>query len=115
MATAEDFVNRISQVDGIDGCLLVKQDGLVLGKTFSDAEMYAELMIDAGPKAIAVMESLGFSYCRHLCFNCGDNRHFYLFPINKYLLGVVQRADCDISQMLDQVYRLISRVSSSET
>jgi len=60
------------------------------------------------------MDSAGFSYCRHLSFNRANKRHFYVFPIDKFLLGVAQRSDCYIPDMLESVYRLIARVSTSQ-
>lgn len=112
MATAKDFVARISQIDGIAGCLLVKKDGVVLGKTVQAQEPYAALMIEAEQQAVEIMNSIGFIYCRHLCFNRENGCHFYLFPIDNYLLGVIQRIDCDVPEMLDSVYNLVSRVSA---
>lgn len=113
MATAKDFVAQIGQIEGISGCLLVRKDGAILGKTVQNPEPYATLMLDAGGQAFVLMNSIGFSYCRHLCFNRENGRHFYLFPIDNYFLGVIQRIDCDVSEMLDSIYSLVSRVSTS--
>ncbi len=32
MATAKDFVVRVDQVEGVDGCLLVKRTGVCWGR-----------------------------------------------------------------------------------
>jgi len=113
MATAKDFVEQVGQIEGIAGCLLVRKDGSILGQTVLEPELYSALMIDAGGHAFDIMSSIGFSYCRHLCFNRENGCHFYLFPINNYLLGVIQRTDCDVPRMLDSVYSLVSRVSTA--
>ena len=115
MATAKDFVARISQVDGVAGCLLTRDDGLLLGQTLEDPEVYSTLMQISGGQAYDIMNKIGFSYCRHLSFSRASNRHFYVFPIGKYLLGIVQRTDCYVPDMLEAVYRLISRVSTTQT
>lgn len=80
MATAKDFVVRVDQVEGVDGCLLVKKDGRLLGQTLDDYKTYAALMATAAEQAYSLMDKIGFSYCRHLCFNCCDNRHFLFIP-----------------------------------
>ncbi len=113
MATARDFVTRIDRVDGVAGCLLIKADGGLLGQTVEDPETYTTLMQIGAGQALEIMDKIGFSYCRHLCFNRLNNRHFYVFPIDGYLLGVVQRSNCYVPDMLDEVYRLIGRVSTA--
>lgn len=113
MATAKEFVARVGLIEGIAGCLLVRKDGAVLGKTVGDAATYVTLMREAGSQAFEIMDNIGFSYCRHLCFYRENKCHFYVFPIDNYFLGVIQRPDCDVSEMLDAVYNLISKVSTS--
>ena len=113
MATAKEFIAHVDKVDGVAGCLLVRNDGMLLGQTIDDPEFYSTLLVISGSRALEVMESAGFSYCRHLSFNRGNKQHFYVFPIDKFLLGVVQRADCYVPDMLESIYRLIGRVSTS--
>lgn len=114
MATAKDFVQRISKVDGVAGCLLVRHDGVLLGQTVAEPENYLSLMVISGRLGREVMERAGFSYCRHHCFSRTGKDHFYVFPIGRYLLGIVQRSDCYVPDMLATVYRLIDRVSTAE-
>jgi hypothetical protein len=115
MATAKEFIAQVEKVDGVAGCLLVREDGLLLGQTIDDPEIYSTLLVISGNRAHGIMESAGFSYCRHLSFNRANKRHFYVFPIDKFLLGVAQRSDCYVPDMLEAVYRLIGRVSTSRT
>jgi len=115
MATAKEFVDRINQIDGVAGCLLIKDDGMLLGQTLDDSEVYSTLLqISAGLSA-DIMNKIGFSYCRYLSFNRNNNQNFYVFPIENYLLGIVQQADCSVAVMLDIVYQLIGRVSIGGT
>lgn len=110
MANAKDFVERVGQIEGVAGCLLTKKDGVLLGQSLNDPEVYAALMQISAGQAFEIMDKIGFSYCRHICFNRKNNLHFYVFPIDNFLLGVVQNSDCDVSEMLDAIYLLISRV-----
>ena len=113
MATAKEFIAHVDKVDGVAGCLLVRDDGMLLGQSIDDPEVYSTLLVISGSRALDVMESAGFSYCRHLSFNRSNKQHFYVFPIDRFLLGVAQRTDCYVPDMLDSVYRLIGRVSTN--
>ena len=59
------------------------------------------------------MKNIGLDYCQYFSFQRGDGRHFYIFPIGKFILGVVQRADIDSTQMLGKIQKLVSKVSTS--
>jgi hypothetical protein len=113
MASAIDFVERINQIDGVAGCLLVKSDGVLLGKTLDDSEVFSTLLQVTSGLSDEIMSNVGFSYCRYICFSRLNMQNFYVFPIDTYLLGVVQQADCSISVMLERIYQLIGRVSTS--
>ncbi len=115
MADAKVFVDRVKHMDGVLGCLLVKDDGALLGRALDDAETYTSLMVFAAGLVEDIMDKVGFSYCRYVSFNRSNNQTFYIFPIDKYLLGIVQQADCSVVNMLEQVYQLIGRVSTDGT
>ena len=111
MATAKDFVSKVDQVEGVAGCLLIKNNGITLGQTLPDGEAYKTLLLDSTHVSSQIMEDIGFSYCRHISFQRGNDESFYVFPISNYLLGVALNADCSEHAMLEQVSRLINRVS----
>ena len=115
MATAKEFVAHIAKVPGVAGCLLTRNDGVLLGQTMDDPEIYSTLLVIGGNQAGEVMEKAGFSYCRHLSFYLRSKKHFHVFPIDKYLLGVVQESDCSVPEMLNSVTRLVSRVSTKSS
>ena len=115
MATAKDFIAYVDKVEGVAGCLLVREDGVLFGQSLADPEIYSTLMLIGSGRAAEVMSCAGFSYCRHLSFSRSNKRHFYVFPIDQFLLGVVQRSDCYVPEMLESIYRLISRVSTSKS
>lgn len=115
MATAKEFIEHVDKVDGVSGCLLVRDDGILLGQTIDDPEIYSTLLVISGNCANEVMDGVGFSYCRHLSYSRENKHHFYVFPIDKFLLGVVQHTDCYVPDMLESIYRLIGRVSTSQS
>jgi hypothetical protein len=115
MATAREFVARIDAIDGVSGCLLVRDDGVLLGQTLDDPEVFSTLLVISNNLSREVMEKVGFSYCQHVSFSRSSKRNFYLFPIDRYLLGVVQRTDSYVPDMLEAVYRLIGRVTTGNS
>ena len=110
MATANEFIARISAIEGVEGCLLVRDDGQLLAQSIEDAETYSSLLVISGGYAREIMLKAGFSYCRFLSFRCEGNQNFHVFPIDRYFLGVVQSPDCRLSEMIDNVTQLVSRV-----
>ena len=110
MATASEFIARVSAIEGVDGCLLVRDDGHLLAQSIEDAETYSSLLVISGGYARDVMLNAGFSYCRFVSFHRGGNRNFHVFPIDRYLLGVVQSPNCRLSEMMDSITLLVSRV-----
>jgi hypothetical protein len=115
MATAKEFVARITEIDGVSGCVLVRGDGEVLGGNLEDPDLYTSLMTHGGASAGSIMDKAGFSYCRHLSFNRDGKEHFYLFPIGKFYLGLIQAPDCYVPDMLQAVSRLIGRVTTGSS
>ena len=113
MATAKDFVERINRIAGVAGCLLVRNDGQVISQTVDDNEVDSDLLQISSGLARDIMTNVGFSHCHYISFNRVNNQTFYIFPIEKYLLGVTQQADCSVADMLDQVSRLVGKVSTN--
>lgn len=115
MATAKDFVVRVSKVSGVSGCLLIKRDGTLVGRAIDDPENYTILMQISGGLAHDIQENIGASNCCSVNFGCQGEDNFYVFPIDNYLLGVVAQAGTEQSAMLEEVYRLVGRVTTGSS
>ena len=113
MATAKDFVGRVNQIAGVAGCLLIRSDGMVVDQTLDDVEGYSSLLQISSGLAADIMNNTGFSHCRYLNFQRINDQNFYIFPIDQYLLGIVQQTDCSVNEMLEQVFNLIDKVSTN--
>jgi hypothetical protein len=113
MATAQEFVVRVSSIAGVAGCVLVRADGEIFGTTLEDPDLYAALMIPGGNGARSIMAKMGLNHCRYLSYLREGREHFYLFPIDRFFLGVVQTPEAGIPEMLQEILRLIGRVKTS--
>lgn len=115
MATAKDFVVRISNVKGVSGCLLIKTDGTLVGRSVEDPESYTTLMQISGGLSQEIKAGIGASYCRCIDFGCMGSNNFYVFPIDSYLLGVVAQPEAEGANMMNEIYRLIGRVTTGNS
>ncbi len=115
MATARDFVVRVGQIDGVAGCMLMREDGELLEYNLEDPDFYTSLMLLGGVSAQGIMDKAGFSHCRHLSFHRAGKENFHLFPIDRFYLGVLQSPDCYLPDMLQSVLRLIGRVTTTSS
>ena len=113
MATAKDFVDQVDKIVGVAGCLLVRDDGLILGQTLGNVENYSALMQISSGLANDIMTNVGFSHCHYLSFNRVNEQNFYVFPIDRYLLGIIRQADCSAADILERVFYLIGKVSTN--
>lgn len=115
MATAKNFITQITRIDGVADCILIRNDGRLRARPNKSFINHSALMIESCKLTSDIMKSSGFGHYRHLCFNRENNQHFYIFPIDKFLLGVVQQGDCHIPGMLGAIYHLIGRVSTGKS
>ncbi|MCK4503844.1 MAG: hypothetical protein KAU22_12485 [Desulfuromonadales bacterium] len=115
MANAKDFVDRVSQINGIAGCVLIRKDGTQIAQTLANPKKYSALMQTSNVLSVDIMESMGFGYCCYVSFAQENMDEFYVFSIDNYLLGVVKMSECSLATMLDMVYQLIGRVSTGNT
>lgn len=115
MGTTKDFIASIIRIDGVSDCFLIRNDGIPFAHASKNLKKYSSLMVAGGEFISEIMKISSFGNCRYLSFNRGNNLHFYVFHIDKYLLGVEQCADCYIPDMLKAIFNLIGRVSTSKS
>lgn len=115
MGNAKDFITSITRIDGVSECFLIRNDGTAFVQANESLKEYSSLMIRGGKVLSEIMKTHNFDHCRYISFNRESNQHFYVFCIDKYLLGVEQRADCYIPDMLKAIFNLIGRVSTSRS
>lgn len=115
MATAKDFIARVNKVEGVSGCLLIKQDGTLVGRAIDDPENYTILMQISDSLSREIQDNIGASNCRCVNYGCLGENQFLVFPIDHYLLGVVATPHQNRAGMLDEIYRLIGKVTTGQS
>ncbi len=113
MAAINKLLTRIKAIEGVDGCILVKADGHVLGHLVDNPDIYSSLVAISDKYAKDIMEQSGFTFLRSLSFGRVGNHGFHMFPVNNYYVGVVQGPGYPQDQMIKQVNHLLSFVKIS--
>lgn len=112
MGTVKEFLALVKDVDGVDECLLVKEDGQLLGHMIDDPEKFAALLAIGGKYARDIMGRMGFTYCRFLSFERSGGQTFHIFPVDKYYLGIVQSPEFPLDKMIKRVSYLLSLIKT---
>lgn len=115
MTTVKDFLVRVNNIKGVEGCLLVRADGHLLGHLVKNPEKLSSLLAISAKYARGLMDKAGFSYFRLLSFERAGGGSFHIFPIDQYYLGVVQSPDFPLSTMTEKVTHLLSFVKTSSS
>ncbi len=112
MATAKEFLAQVKEIEGVAGCLLVRENGHVIAQMVEDYELLSSLLSISGKHSRSIMEKAGFTYLRGLSFERGNGQNFHLFPVSDLYLGIVQSQDCPTNVMLKRVDQLLCRVKT---
>lgn len=115
MATIHDFLARINKIEGVAGCLLVKDDGHVLAHLVDGPGDYSSLIAICSKHALTIMETSGFSFFRSLSFAQGKGQGFHIFPLQQYYLGVIQQPDYPVEKVITHVNHLLSHVKAGSS
>lgn len=115
MTTVKEFLARVNDIKGVEGCLLVRADGHLLGHLVKNPEKLSSLSAISAKYARGLMDKAGFSYFRLLSFERASGGNFHIFPIDQYYLGVVQSPDFPLTTMVEKVTSLLSLVKTSSS
>ncbi|MGW8192742.1 MAG: hypothetical protein ACWGOX_00615 [Desulforhopalus sp.] len=112
MATVKEFLTRVKGIDGVDGCLLVGNDGKPLGYLIDTPDKFSPLLTLSTRYAREVMAAAGFTHCRLVSFEREQERNFHIFPMGTYYLGILQTPDAPRDKVIKRVTYLLSLVKT---
>jgi len=115
MATIKEFLNRVKSIEGVAGCLLIKNDGSLLGHIINDHEKLPPLLVICNNYARDLMTKTGFAHCQSVSLNRQSGQNFHMFFFQQYYLGVMQTPDCPLKDMLTKINHLLSLVKGDES
>lgn len=115
MTTVKEFLARVKDIDGVEGCLMVRADGHLLGHLVKNPEELSSILTISARYARGLMDKAGFSYFRLLSFERAESGGFHIFPVDQYYLGVVQSPEFPLASMTEKVTKLLSLVKTSSS
>jgi len=108
MATIEDIVNGIQKIQGLDGYVIVKQDGQVLSHNVANVEPLSALIVMGGLNGNVVKTDVGASLFKYLVVTRKTNEKLLVFPIGNCWLGLLQRQDAYTPDIVNKVQSMIT-------
>lgn len=112
MSTVERFANRIAQIKGVDRFILTRQDGQIIVHNLSNPEQLASVVLLGGYSAQEIQKSGGFSQFHYLICTRPQNQNLIVFLLDKYFLGIQQKADTSQIELVGEVSRFIQHILS---
>ncbi len=113
MATKEQFAEQIARVPGVKNYLLARGDGRVLVHNLSGAERLASMMVIGGLCSERIRALSGLNCLRYLVLGRTGQENFLVFPLEKYLLGVVQHPEVPPGEVAQGVSAFIEQLLRS--
>lgn len=111
MATAREFAEQLLKIPGIKGYCLLRGDGRIVVQNLSGDEGLTTLVSLAGRVGEALRNGMGFQYFRYLTLTRQGQEHLLVFPVETYLLGIVQKPGVMTSEVAESVSRFILTIT----
>ncbi|HPR55957.1 MAG TPA: roadblock/LC7 domain-containing protein [Deltaproteobacteria bacterium] len=108
MAKVEELVNGIQKIQGLEGYILVKQDGQVVSHNVSNVERLSAMIAVSGSMGNTVKTELGASHFRYLMLARKTNEKLLVIPIESFILGVLQDPDAYTPDIVSKIQSVIN-------
>ena len=90
MVSLQEFVGRITKVNGVRSYLIVRRDGQILSQNIRTAERVSAMVVMCGLSAESLMAAAGVSRFRCLVLARGKKEKLLLFPAKQFFLLVIE-------------------------
>jgi predicted regulator of Ras-like GTPase activity (Roadblock/LC7/MglB family) len=90
MASMQDFVAKLSKVQGVKSYSVFRRDGRILSHNVRLADRVAAMIVLCGLSAESVMAAAGLSGLRCLVFARGKQERLLVFPTKQFFLLVIE-------------------------
>lgn len=103
----EDYINGIQQIPGVEGYVLVRQDGQIEAQNAPNAENLSAMIVMSGVSCENLRGEIGSSQLKFLVVARKSKEKLLIFPLENYYLGVLQKADAFTPDVINKVQHLI--------
>jgi predicted regulator of Ras-like GTPase activity (Roadblock/LC7/MglB family) len=106
----EDDLKKILQIAGVEGYILVKQDGQIVACNAANAECLSAMIVMGGMGCENLRTEMGSSLIKHLVFTRKTKEKIIIIPLDGLFLGVTQKADAFTSEVINHIIGFIKGV-----
>lgn len=115
MANINDFVNFILQIKGIVNYILVRKDGYILTHNCENPNSLSSVITFSGLSSeLVIKPMIGLTFFKYLIYSRKNNEKLLIFPLEKYFLGIVHHAEAYTPDIVEEVNRMIDRITQDE-
>ena len=104
----EELVNGIQKIQGLDGYVIVKQDGQVLSHNVANVEPLSALIVMCGLNGNIIKSDVGASLFKYLVVARKTNERLLVFPMGTFWLGLLQRQEAYTPDIVNKVQAMIN-------
>jgi predicted regulator of Ras-like GTPase activity (Roadblock/LC7/MglB family) len=90
MVSLQEFVGRITRVNGVRSYLIVRRDGQILSQNIRTADRVSAMVVMCGLSAESLMAAAGLSRFRCLVLARGTREKLLLWPAKHFFLLVIE-------------------------
>ena len=110
MTGTDLFSQHLVQVKGVEGFMVLRNDGRILTHNIEQAEKFASLATLSGISVQGVQKKLGFMPFRHLVFSREHNRSLIVFTLDKFYVGIFAKVGFNLSEIIEDVNKFLLKI-----
>lgn len=110
MTGTDLFSQHLSQINGVEGFIVLRKDGHILAHNVAHAENYASLATLSGISAQGVQKTMGFTPFHHLAFTRIHAPSLIVFTLDKFYVGVVAKGGANLSELIEDVNGFLLKI-----
>jgi predicted regulator of Ras-like GTPase activity (Roadblock/LC7/MglB family) len=110
MTGTDLFSQHLAQIKGVDGFMVLRNDGHILTHNMEQAEKLSSLATLCGISAQGVQKTMGFMPFRHLVFSREHNRSLLVFTLDKFYVGIMAKTGFNLSELIEDVSRFLFKI-----
>lgn len=110
------FLNRLSKIAGIKNYILVRQDGEIMTHNFEEEnpETISSILLFTTLNCEKIKAGFGFRNLKYLTVSKENNENLFIFPLDKYFLGIMQHPTVDSIDLLKELSAFVNAIVSTK-
>ncbi len=113
----EKFSKRILEINGVKRYILVRDDGEILVHNLQEEnpETISSILLFSGLNCNKIRSGFGFRNLKYLSVSKENNENLFIFPMEKYFLGVMQHSNANSMELLKDLSNFIEGIMMTKS